>query len=217
MKTAVIMKRELFGSEISQNSKTEMFSATDLARVGNRWRLINELEPFNMKSWLHNKGTQEFISELEIKYGSGNVKRMARGRGHHTWFHPLLFIDMALAISPKLKIETYEWMFDHLIKNRNDSGDSYNLMCGSLYKRWSNKSTFPKYITEVAKNIRLLCKVDDWQSARESQLKARDDIQKEIALLCDVLQDPELAVRIAFARVIGIDENIPKLCEKKER
>lgn len=215
MKTSVIMKRELFGSEISQHSKTEMFSATDLVKVGNKWRLLNDLEPFSMKSWLHNKGTKEFISELEEKYGAGNVKKMARGKGHHTWFHPLLFIDMALAISPKLKIETYEWMFDHLIKCRNESGDSYNLMCGALYKRHTNKSTFHKYITEVAKNIKCLCKVSDWQTANEKQLKARDDIHKEIALLCDVLQDSDLAVRIAFARVIGIESNIPQLMEKR--
>lgn len=213
MKTAVIMKRELFGMPVSQHSKTEYFSATDLVKAGNHWRAVNGLGVFNEKAWLQNKGTKEFIKELELKYGK--VKISARGRGQHTWVHPLLFIDMALAISPKLKIETYEWMFDHLIKNRNESGDSYNLMCGAIYKRWTNKSTFHKHITEVAKNIKMLCKVTDWQEANEKQLKARDDIHKEIALLCDVLQDPELAVRIAFARIIGIESNIPQLMEKR--
>lgn len=211
MKTHVIMKRELFGSEISQHSKTEMFSATDLAKIGNKWRIMNDMDPFSMKSWLQNKGTKEFIAELEVKFGQGNVKKMARGKGHHTWFHPLLFIDMALAISPKLKIETYEWMFDHLIKNRNDSGDSYNLMCGAIYKRWNNKSTFHKYITEVANNIKNLCKVKNWQEANEKQLKIRDDVHKEIALLCDVLQEPKLAVQIAFARVMKVEHAIPAI------
>lgn len=213
MKTAVVMQRELFGMPISQHSKTEFFSATDLVKAGNKWRAINGMTPFNEKAWLSNKGTQEFVDELELKYGK--VRKAARGRGHHTWVHPLLFIDMALAISPKLKVEMYEWMFDHLIKNRNESGDSYNLMCGAIYKRWSNKTTFHKYITETAKSIKLLCKVNDWQTATENQLKARDDVHKEISLLCEVLQDPELAVRIAFARVIGIESNIPKLTEKK--
>lgn len=214
MKTAVIMKRELFGMQVSQHSKTEYFSATDLVKAGNHWRAVNGLPMFNEKSWLTNKGTKEFIEELESKFGK--VKISARGRGQHTWIHPLLFIDMALAISPKLKIETYEWMFDHLIKNRNDSGDSYTLMTGALYKRWTNKATFHRYITDVARNIKMLCKVKDWQTASEKQLKARDDVHKEVALLCEVLQDPELAVRIAFARVIGIEANIPKLMEIKQ-
>lgn len=209
------MKRELFGSEISQHSKTEMFSATDLSKVGNKWRIINGLEPFSMKSWLSNKSTKEFIAELESKYGEGSVKKMARGKGHHTWFHPLLFIDMALAISPKLKIETYEWLFDHLIKNRNESGDSYNLMCGALYVRHTNKSTFPAYIRGVAKNIQLACQVRDWQKANEGQLKARDQIHKEVALLCEVLQDNDLALRIAFARVLGVEHAIPQLNVKE--
>ena len=202
MKTAVIMKREIFGSEISQHSKTEMFSATDLAKVGNKWRIMNDMEPFSMKSWLSNKGTKEFIAELEDKYGSDNVKKMARGKGHHTWFHPLLFIDMALSISPKLKIETYEWLFDQLIKCRNESGSSYKLMCGTLFVRHKNKSTFNAYIQDVAKKIKMVLQVSDWQKASEKQLKLRDKLHNDIALLSDVLNDNEQAVRIAIAKLM---------------
>jgi hypothetical protein len=196
------MKRELFGSEVSQHSKTEMFSATDLTKVGNKWRILNELEPFSMKSWLQNKGTKEFIAELESKYGEGDVKKMARGKGHHTWFHPLLFIDMALAISPKLKIETYEWLFDQLIKCRNESGDSYKMMCGSLFVRHTNKSTFNAFIQDTAKKIKQALNVKDWQTASESQLKARDKLHNDIALLADVLNNNEQAVRIAIAKML---------------
>ena len=41
MVTEVIMKRELFGHEISQKSKSEFFSATDLSKAGNEWRRSN--------------------------------------------------------------------------------------------------------------------------------------------------------------------------------
>ena len=214
MKTAVIMERQLFGMPVSQHSKTEFFSATDLVKAGNKWRMLEGLTPFNEKAWFTNKGTQEFIAELEEKYGT--VKKSARGRGHHTWIHPLLFIDMALAISPKLKIEAYEWMFDHLIKNRNESGDSYNLLCGALYQRHSNKATFHKYITDVARNIRLACDVVDWNKASAGQLKARDKIHKEAALLCEVLQDNDVALKIAFARVLGVEHRIPKITVKEQ-
>ena len=99
MKTAVLMQRELFGMPIHQNSKTEYFSATDLVKAGNKWRGINGLPQFNDKAWFKNKDTKEFIYEIESKYGQAKIS--ARGRGQHTWIHPLLFIDMALAISQK--------------------------------------------------------------------------------------------------------------------
>lgn len=200
MKTAVLMKRKLFDGMISQHSKTEMFSATDLIKVGNKWRVLNDLPQFSMKAWLQNKGTQEFIEELETRYGKENVRKMARGRGHHTWFHPLLFIDMALSISPKLKLETYEWMYDSLIKFRNESGDSYKLMCGSLYARAKDKTNFRHYVTDTAKKIKLACNVKDWNEATEDQLKKRDKIQENIALLSDVLNSNDQAVRLAILK-----------------
>ena len=201
MKTAVIMKRPIFGSHISQHSKTEMFSATDLAKVGNKWRIVNDLEPFTMKSWLNNKSTKEFISELEDKYGKGNVKKSARGKGSHTWFHPLLFIDMALAINPKLKIEVYDYLFDNLIKYRNEGGDSYKKMCGALYVRSSRKTNFTHYVTDVARKIKLACHVDSWEEATEQQLEMRKKLHNDIALLADVLNNNDQAVRIAITKL----------------
>jgi hypothetical protein len=199
MKTQVIMKRELFGVEISQKSKTEFFSATDLVRAGNQWRASNGMELFKMSEWLRRKSTKEFISELEDKYGK--VKISGRGRGNHTWVHPLLFIDMALAISPKLKIEVYEWLFDHLIKYRNDSGDSYKEMCGYLFVHHPNKQTFASYIAKIAIDIQKKLGVSNWQIATEKQLEQRDRIHRDIAILADVLNKNDEAVRIALSRI----------------
>lgn len=196
MKTAVKMKRELFGCEVEQNSKTEMFNATSLSKAGNKWRVANNLTEFNLSQWLKSKGTQEFIQALERKHGE--VLKVGRGRNSATWIHPLLFIDMALAISPKLKIEVYEWLFDNLIKYRNESGDSYIRMSGALFNNASNKENFPRYIQDVAKKIKLACNVDDWQSATESQLQKRDKIHDAVTLLCGVLRNNDDAVRIGI-------------------
>ena len=199
MKTEVIMKRELLGMEISQKSKSEYFSLTDLVKAGNYWRSSNKISRFDEKAYFRNKSTKEFVQELEKKYGK--VKISARGRGHHTWVHPFLFIDVALAISPKLKIETYEWLFDMLIKYRNNSGDSYKKMCGVLWVRTKNKSTFHKKISDLCKLIKIECGVFDWNKATEPQLKKRDRIQENIALLADVLSSPQEAIRIAFDKI----------------
>lgn len=200
MKTVVIMKRNLLGGEVSQHSKNEMFSATDLAKIGNKWRIANDMDPFSMKSWLGNKGTKEFITELEAKYGK--VKISSRGKGGHTWMHPLLFIDMALAISPKIKLEAYEWLFDQLIKCRNESGDSYKAMCGALYAHANNKTYFHKYVQDVARSIKKACHVSDWNEAGEDQLKLRDKLHNDIGLLADVLNNNDEAVRLAILKAV---------------
>lgn len=200
METQVIMKRELFGCEISQQSKTEFFSATDLVKAGNKWRIANMMSPFDFSSYIKNKSFIEFKKEVETKYGK--VLISGQGRGINTWVHPLLFIDIALAINPKLKIEVYEWLFDNLIKYRNDSGDSYKQMSAAIYIRFPNKSEFPNYIQKVANYIKSELKVTDWQTATEEQLKKRDIIHNSIRLLCNVLNDTNQAIRL------GVKENI---------
>jgi len=203
MKTQVIMKRELFGSEIRQQSKTNFFSATDLVNVGNKWRRSRDIAEFNLSVFLKNKNTTEFINELHNKYDI--VISKGRGRNSVTWVHPLLFIDIALAISPKLKIETYEWLFDNLLIFRNDSGDSYKEMSAALWTRFKNKREFPKYITRVANYIRKECLVTDWDTANEKQLKLRDKMHYSIKTLCNVLTNVDQAV------LIGVKENLKQL------
>lgn len=196
MKTEVIMKRELFGQEISQKSQSEFFSATDLVKAGNKWRLANGFNQFNLSQYLKGSKTLEFINELELKYGK--CVNLSRGSKAHTWVHPLLFIDIALALNPKLKIEVYEWIFDKLIKYRNDSGDSYREMSAALFTRFTSIRDFQSYIQKVALQIKESLGVNDWQNASELQLKKRDLIHSSIKLLCRVLKDTNTIVRLAI-------------------
>jgi hypothetical protein len=197
MITEVTMKRTLFGKEISQKSKSEFFSATELVEAGNVFRKENGLSQFNLSQYLKNKTTIEFIDELERKYETNAISK-GRGRNGKTWVHPLLFIDIALAISPKLKIEVYEWLFDHLILNRNNSGDSYKEMSSALYSKFGNKKEFPKYISQVADNIKETIGVKDWESCSSEQLEKRDKIHTAIKLFCNVLNDTDQAVRLGI-------------------
>lgn len=198
MKTVVQMKRPLFGMEIGQKSDSEFFSGTDLVRAGNKWRRANEMPEFNMSQWLTLKSTKEFIDELENKFGKVVIK--GRGRSANTWLHPLLFIDCALSISPKLKIETYEWLFDKLIRFRNDSGDSYKKMAGALYAHCKNKHAFHSEIQITARRIKAHIGCKDWQRASEEQLNKRDKIQEAISILADVMSDNDQAVSLALRK-----------------
>ena len=196
MKTEVIMKRELFGQGISQKSQSEFFSATDLVKAGDKWRLANGLKAFNLSQYLKGSKAMEFIAEVESKYSKSVIT--GRGSKAHTWVHPLIFIDIALAINPKLKVEVYEWLFDQLIKYRNDSGDSYKEMSAALFTRIGNVREFTTIIGKVALLIKESIGVKDWQTATEYQLKQRDNIHISIKLLCRVLTDVRQIVRIAI-------------------
>jgi len=201
MDASVVTHSKLFGSSIPQDKETGFLSATDLVKAGNQWRVVNGESFFQLSEWFRRKATIEFIEELTAKYG--NVKTVSREQGVCTWVHPLLFIDIALAISPKLKIEVYEWLFDHLIKNRNDSGDSYKEMCGYLYAHHPNKQTFSAFVSKVAFSIKHEIGVPDWESATEAQLNARNQLHRDIALLSDVLRNNNQAIRIALTRFRG--------------
>lgn len=202
MKTEVIMKRALFGKEISQKSKSEFLSATDLVKAGNKWRILNDKPIFMLKTWLASKNTKEFIQELENEYGKVIIR--AKNQNFHTWMHPFLIIDLALAIDPKLKIEVYKWLYDELLKYRNSSGDSYKKMSGALFINCRNKRFFTNEIKDTAHKIKEACGVDDWQSASKEQLELRNKIHNNIALLCDVLKNNTDSVRIGIKKAIDL-------------
>lgn len=208
MKTEVQMIRKFNGCEIKQRNTDEYFCANDIVTVGNIWRNKNGKKDFNFSLWLSQSSTKEFISNLEYEIGKPVIEKGGRGRNSQTWVHPFLFIDLALAINPVLKIKVYRWVYDDLIKYRNDSCDSYKKMCGALYITQSNKSNFEDDIKKLAFRIKNEIGVEDWQKATQEQLKLRDKIHENIALLSDILRDREMlyqtAIRKAKEDIIGI-------------
>lgn len=203
MKTEVIMSRPFMGSEIHQKSKSGFFNATSFVKLMNVKRHELGKSNFQLSQFLKSSSTLEFIEELQKDNERVVIK--SRGRNSATWVHPLLFIDIALNVSPKLKVEVYKWLYDELLKYRNDSGDSYKKMAGSLYDRYSNKQNFYKYITKVANYIQEECGVSNWNNASQNQLYLRDKMHENISLLCSVLKDTNECVRIGVFK--ALDDN----------
>lgn len=208
MKTEVIMKRETLGEIIAQKSKSGFFSATDLMMVGNKFRIMNGLPTTSLNVYFNSSSTKEFIKQLEERYGKVKVNGSGRkpiGEEKSTdktttWVHPLLFIDIALWLDPKMKVEVYEWLLDNLLRFRNDSGDSYKKMCGSLYLYAKNKNLFNKNIQSVANLIKIECGVKDWNEASEKQLKLRDLMHEFISFACDIVKDSNVAIEIGIQK-----------------
>lgn len=195
MITEVVMKREIMGDIVSQKSKSGFFSATDLFRVGNKIRTEMGMGIVTLKEYSKLESSKEFMEALTAKHGV--IKISGRGRGNHTWVHPLLFIDIALWINPKLKLEVYQWLYDYLLLYRNNSGDSFKKMCGALMVR-ANKTQFVDNVQKLCDLIKKECGVKDWETATQEQLKLRDKIQDNIALLCDVLKDNRQSIRLGI-------------------
>lgn len=204
MKTEVFIERPLFDGTVRQSSKTGYLNANDLLLCGNRWRILNHMKMFKYENWFNSSATKEFLKELESQIGVSPIKSK-RGKTGERYLHPFVFIDLALSISPKLKIEVYSWLYDELIKYRNYSGDSYKKMTGALWSNCSNKSNFHKGMTTTAKWIKNACGVKDWQTATEDQLKMRDRIHENISLLCDVLRDNGQAIKIGISKALEQD------------
>lgn len=193
-KLKVKMLRPLFGDTIQQRVDTGFFNASDLVKSGNAWRSAHDLGVFNFSSWLRSKGVQEFLAELKSQE---KVEPVIIRKRNPTWVHPFLFIKLALAINPKLEVEVMRWLYDELIKYRNNSADSYNMMCGALFRKMSPGEDRQSFLCEVAKAIRATMGVSDWQAASEFQLKLRDECHRQIASLVSAVP-PRKAVNIAL-------------------
>jgi hypothetical protein len=202
MESEVYLERKLLNGIVRQSSKTEYLNVNDLLLVANKWRINNDMNLFKYDVWYNSTSTKEFLTELEMQICKPPIISR-RGKNGERWVHPFAFIDLALAIDPKLKIDVYSWLYDELIKYRNNSGDSYKKMCGALYENCTNKSTFHRGVSATALMIQKACKVFDWQKASEEQLKLRDKIHDNIALLCDVLRDNNQAIRIGIDKAIN--------------
>lgn len=200
MKTnQILTSRELLGEVVEQRTCDGFFNLTKMVKAGNKWRTINDLSEFNFTTYLKSKQTTDFIKALEKKYGNVLVK--SRSKNEKTWGHPLLFIDLALAISPSLKVEVYEWIMDLLVKYRCDSADSYVMLCGVLYKHATDKAKFNKNMPKLANAIKAECGLDikkDWNSATEAQLQKRERIHSNIIGLCGVLKDVNQAIKLGI-------------------
>ena len=66
MVTKQLLKRDLFGSEISQNSLNGFFSANDLVKAGNNWRISKNLPLFKLGPYLQYDSVKEFIHFLQV-------------------------------------------------------------------------------------------------------------------------------------------------------
>lgn len=154
MITNQVMKRPLGKFMVEQRTKDSMFNATNLLK---QWNEVSG-EKKEITKFFDNDNTKEFISALleEEKLDtqkSAYVKSKARlDRGGGTWMHPILFVKFAMWLNPRFEVQVIKFVYDQMLKYRNDAGDAYKELGTSICKI-VNKKFMPVAMCKVAKAI----------------------------------------------------------------
>lgn len=134
MKTNNVMVRPMGNFHVEQRTKDGMFNATALL---NQWN-ESACQKKTLAHYFENANTTEFIKAVEEEEhftcrNSVYVKSKARAdRGGGTWMHPLLFIDFAMWLNPSFKVKVIKFVYDEMIKYRNEAGDAYKLLSAAV-------------------------------------------------------------------------------------
>lgn len=209
MKTAVIMERDLYGSVIRQNSKSQMFNGNDLLKVCNESRKLRGLSEKQIGNYMVNDSTKELIDTLCIQENIAESDAVLTKRGKYggTWMHPVVMIDFAMWLSPEIKVRILGWVIDGLINARDESGESFKSAMSSLSRSFPLEADKPNFYHAVARQIAEACRVgsdkDKWQRASENQLTLRDSIHEYISVLADVMPNAGTCVSKSISKAVG--------------
>ena len=171
------MVRRMGEFEVYQRTKDGMFSATKLL---NHWNKVNGSKKV-IGHFFELKSTKDLLGEMESDIGitTSPYTKQRGGKTQGTWMHPLLFIDFAMWINPKFKLQVLKFVQDQLITYRHGAGDNYRELCSAAQRldgcnyesmaRALNYVVFNKHDKELR------------QSATEEQLGELQNIQKHLA------------------------------------
>lgn len=147
MKTNVVLTRKMGDFDVLQRTSDGMFNATELLKQWNKSKGMKK----EIGDYFDNNSSKEFINTIIQKenLNKGNSPYLTtRGKNGGTWMHPLLFIDFAMWINPSFKYDVLKFVYDQLIKYRNDAGDAYNEMASAI-----KKIVQPHFVSDAIRNV----------------------------------------------------------------
>ncbi len=133
MKTNQEMVRTMGMFTVIQRTKDGMFNATDLLRQWN----ASSGEKKEIYKFFDNENTKQFIDALMIeeKLNTQNSAYLkSRGKRGGTWMHPILFIKFAMWLNPRFEVQVIKFVYDQMIRYRNDAGDAYRELSSAVMK-----------------------------------------------------------------------------------
>ena len=204
METTVVLSRKMGDYEITQRTSDGYFDGNALLT---QWNSQKNNPQRKMETFLTASNTGEFCSALndEISQTADNQHRanlpkgdnqlVIKSKGRMTmkgrtsdkvWMHPYLFIKFSMWINPRFEVKVIKFVYDELIKQRNEAGDAYREMSEAVAKL-SKKGEIAQNIAKVAEAINYISQNDHARMIRnkadESQMKEYVRIEKEIIML----------------------------------
>lgn len=133
---------------VYQRTQDAFFDANALLQ---QWNKTNK-DKKQMSKYLEKDTTSEFMNELATKLSKtqvfdnqvenisllpdnqrvtlictikGKTDKNGKKSQDKVWMHPYLFLDFAMWLNPRFKVEVIQFVYDQLIALRNQIGDSY--------------------------------------------------------------------------------------------
>src|ERR1035437_260507 len=191
MKTSVSLIRKMGEFDVIQRTQDGMFNATELLKQWNK----SSGQQKGVHHYFEQSSTKEFITALveeeskernTAKTSISAIYTKQRGISGGTWMNPMLFIDFAMWLNPVFKVKVLKFVYDELIRFRNDAGDSYRTMSESVSKL-SKKGDIQKNISKIAEAVNWVVMNRHEKmirnQANEPQMKEYAAIERDIALL----------------------------------
>jgi len=203
MKTNQVMIRKMGTYEVRQRTVDSMFNASSILREYNKKNGVRK----RIDHFLMLESTKDFLDVLsddmqvadnqvwrdptildnqEVRKIPGiihktNASTTSKGvrKAGEIWFHPYLFLDFAMWINPKFKLQVVKFVYDQLIEFRHNAGDQYKGLASALtmfenvdYSKVAmglNYIVFGKHEPELRQN------------ATQQQLKSLSSLQEKLA------------------------------------
>lgn len=201
MKTNQVLVRKMGDFEVSQRTSDGYFDGNALLNQWNKSNLKNSKRRRQMSEFKESPNTYEFIESLRediLNHDRKNVHadfqaiKEIKGRmtkkgktSDQIWMHPYLFIKFAMWINPRFEVKVIKFVYDELVRYRNDAGDAYKEMASSVSLVVS-KLEMPTAMQKIAKAINIVI-YGEHQSGMRNKVgeenKAREllDLERDIS------------------------------------
>lgn len=190
MKTNNVMVRKMAQFNVEQRTKDGMFNATALLKQWNKAvenhevlipHLDRGLKKKDLDDYFAISPTKEYINTIIAKENLSSrneVVKAVRGKYNGgTWMHPMLFFDFAMWLNSNFKYDVIKFVYDQMIKYRNDAGDAYKEL-GSSVGMVVSKSFMPAAMSNISKAINFVVFGEHYTAVRND--KGTEDMQREL-------------------------------------
>ncbi len=158
------MVRYIDNFRVVQRTSDGYFDGSELLR---QWNGVEGNPRRRMSEFIDSTKVKEFLKALaedeshRAKIDIGENQLLIKIKGRNTkegktpdkvWMNPLLFIKFAMWINPTFEVKVLRFVYDEMIRYRNDAGDAYKELSSAVMKIVP-KDFMPKAMQKVGEAL----------------------------------------------------------------